>query len=88
MAKASCVMTSDEEGLTGSLMLSQVNGRMGHLLKMVLNERCSQTAAGGSQRASSALHTQAGAMQFNFIPHVVGCLCFSRISFDEAGGKR
>ena len=24
MAKASCVMTSDEEGLTGSLMLSQV----------------------------------------------------------------
>lgn len=29
MAKASCVMTSDEEGLTGSLMLSQVRVKPG-----------------------------------------------------------
>lgn len=33
MAKASCVMTSDEEGITGSLMLSQVTEKCRHLTR-------------------------------------------------------
>lgn len=49
MAKASCVMTSDEEGLTGSLMLSQVTEKQGRY-RAARDESMPRTTDGAKAR--------------------------------------